>query len=105
MLLSWSRMTRLTASRMARKMRALIGWSWPEASGRLAVRVTCASSLRSHRSFTTQPAPRMVMAPRKNKIVSQSPVFRLGAARQMDQRPGRNNSQAPIGRSNRARMA
>jgi hypothetical protein len=56
-------------------------------------------------SFTTQPAPRMMVAPSANNSVSHSPVPQLGAARAKAQRPGSSSSQMPIGRSSRISSA
>ena len=42
----------------------------PEASGRPAVRATCRSMSRSHRSFTTQPAARITRLPIANSATS-----------------------------------
>ena len=93
------------AQSRARKTNACQGFSAPEASGRARVRSTAASILRSQRSFTTHPAPRMTTEPMANRSTSQSPDQKFRAPREIDHKPGRKSSQAPIGRSNRARIA
>jgi len=93
------------ASRIARKIAAWRMRRAPEANGRPMVRVTLRSSSRSHMSLTTQPAPRIRKLPRKNKAISHSVCGHGAFASSSDQSPGKNSSQAPIGRSSRASNA
>ena len=85
-----------------RKIRALKGVIAPDARGRDAVRATCASIRLSHRSFTTQPAPRMVMPPRVKSPISQSADIRVSDRAAAIHQPGRMRSHQPIGLSRRA---
>ena len=77
----------------------------PEANGRLAVRDTFESNLRSNRSLITQPAPRISMAPTPNNINSKGsgkppPLGAIDNAHQ----PGKSNNQVPMGRSMRTSL-
>ncbi len=98
-------MTRPMQSSPARNTAACRIESAPEANGRPAVRATIRSILRSHMSFTTQPALRMTTEPMPNSRISRSVSGQGARASRMLHKPGRNSSQAPIGRSSRARIA
>jgi len=75
----------------------------PEGSGRLRVRSTWASTLRSRMSFQVQPAPRMASAPRANSAIRPASLSQSGAAASAsDHQQGNSSSQMPIGRSQRA---
>lgn len=90
-----------------KNIRACIGVISPAARGRCFVRSTDLSRLRSHKSFTTQPAPRMIIAP----IMKRAVVFKVvrlkfsnpPVLRAIPHNPGSSRSQMPIGRSIRMR--
>ena len=69
------------------------------------MRATLRSMSRSHRSFTTQPAERITTAPTANSTTSRIASTTLGRPSRIPHSPGRNSSQAPIGRSSRASSA
>ena len=75
----------------------------PAGSGRLRVRSTWASTLRSTMSFQVQPAPRMASAPSANRAIQPISRPQSGAAPSAaDHQQGSISSQMPIGRSQRA---
>ena len=68
----------------------------PAASGRPLVRLTCLSKLRSHKSFTVQPAPRSRTAPVPNSAsMRRSGREPGGAASAIDQKQGQARSHVP----------
>lgn len=79
----------------------------PLASGRVLVLSTKASYLRSHRSFTVHPAPRMTIAPvRKRRVWETRTEGGSEAevqARAMDQEQGRKSRREPRGACRRER--
>ena len=76
----------------------------PAGSGRLRVRSTWASILRSTMSFQVQPAPRMASAPIANSAIQPARRPHSGAAPSAaDHQQGNISSQMPIGRSQRAK--
>jgi hypothetical protein len=76
--------------------------------GRERVRATRPSKSRSTMSLKVQPAPRMTMAPMRNRVsrrISGSPPPAATWASAIDHQPGSSSSHQPIGRSKRASLA
>ena len=89
-----------------KRISAFDGGICPLAMGRDAVRSTCLSRLRSHKSFITHPAARMMTAPMVNRaMIFSVSAFSDGAVRAMLHSAGRRRSQTPTGRSRRAKIA
>lgn len=93
------------SNKVAKNKTPLRGGTAPLAKGRFLVRSTILSRSRSHKSFTTHPAPRMITAPIINKAMirhSCDPKLDIPPeARVMLQNPGSSKSQIPIGLSRR----
>ncbi len=67
--LNRSNITRPASNNVAKNMVAFLGDIKPLANGRFFVRSTILSKSRSHRSLTTQPAPRIMTAPITNNKI------------------------------------
>eukprot|EP01139_Manchomonas_bermudensis_P026466 Amastigsp_a850756_5.p3 type:complete len:211 gc:universal Amastigsp_a850756_5:323-955(+) len=107
--LNWLSTASPAARCPARKTKACLGTSWPDARGRSRVRATRASMSRSQRSLTMQPAPRIATAPIPQSAMylsSRAPMpWAFSApAMPMDHTHGQYRSHVPMGRSRRASL-
>lgn len=106
-LLNCRRMVDPISNKVARKSVACFTLIWPLAIGRFLVRSTRLSRSRSHISLMTQPAPRMIIAPKENKQIIYkvcNDTFCIAFVdNAIPHREGRSKSHIPIGRSKRKR--
>lgn len=105
--LNCKRTIRPISNKVAKNATPCFTLNAPLAKGRFFVRSTILSRSRSHKSFITHPAPRIIIAPRVNRIivinVSDVKFFIPPVARVMLQRHGSRSSHIPTGRSRRSK--
>ena len=77
--------------------------STPLPSRRSDILNTFISKLRSNKSLTMHPAPRMNKAPTPKRIKKLMSGMLAGFAKLKDHQPGKSSNQVPIGRSNLAK--
>ena len=68
-ILNCSNIIKPISNNVAKNIRAFLTEISPRAIGRVRVRSTCLSISRSQISFTTQPAPRIITAPKAKRVV------------------------------------